>query len=61
MKQQIKLLIGKTTLAGYTKVLSQALIHLNNQPVGPIFLYTKLGTAMETLDVVKIKKIKKPW
>ena len=30
LKQQIKLLTGKTTLARWTKVLSQALIHLND-------------------------------
>ena len=30
LKQQIKLLTGKTTLARQTKVLSQALIHLND-------------------------------
>lgn len=39
LKQQIKLLtsnttLTETTLAGRTKVLSQALIHLNDQPGG---------------------------
>lgn len=35
LKQQIKLLTGKTTLARKTKVMSQALIRLNGQPAGP--------------------------
>lgn len=35
LKQQIKLLTGKTTSARKTKVMSQALIHLNAQPAGP--------------------------
>lgn len=37
----MKLLTGKTTLAGWTKVLSRALINLNDQPVSP---YARLGT-----------------
>lgn len=40
----MKLLTGKTTLAGWTKVLSRALINLNDQPVGPVSPYARLGT-----------------
>ena len=41
LRQQIKLLIGKLTLAEWTQVLFQALIRLNDQPVGPVAPYAK--------------------
>lgn len=44
LKKQIKLLIGKTTFAGWTKALSQALKHLKVQPVGPVAPYASLRT-----------------
>ena len=43
LKQQIKLLIGKNTLARETKVLSQSLRHLSDQPVGPVAPHARLG------------------
>ena len=43
VNQQIKLLIGKTALVWWSKVLSQALIHLNDQLIGPIAPYARLG------------------
>lgn len=36
LDQQIELLAGKLTLAWWTKVLSQTLIHLSDQPLGAI-------------------------
>lgn len=54
LKQQIELLPGKPTLAGWTKVLSQALIYLNDQPVGPVDLYARLGMQAEVPNTVKV-------
>ena len=47
-KQQIKILTGTTALA---------LIHLNDQPVGPVAPYDRLGTPDETLNTVKVWKL----
>lgn len=54
LKQQIKFLTGKTTLAKYTKVLSHASIHLDDQPVGPVTPYTRLGTPVMIPNTVKL-------
>lgn len=59
LMQQIKLPIGKTTLAGWSKVLPRALIHLNNlndQPVGPDDPDARLGTSAEIPHVVKARE-----
>lgn len=52
---QMKLLTGKTTLAGWTKVLSRALINLNDQPVGPVSPYARLGTPELKCEEVVMK------
>lgn len=36
LKRQIKLLTGKIILPEWTTARSQALIHLNDQPLGPV-------------------------
>ena len=51
--QQTKVLTGKTTLARQTKVLSQVLIHLNDQSVGPVTPHAKRGTPAETSNPVQ--------
>lgn len=59
LKQRIKLPIGKTTLAGWTKVLPRALTHLNDlndQQVGPDDPDARLGTPAEILHVVKARE-----
>lgn len=40
----------------WTSILSQALIHLNDQPIGPIAPKAKLGTPAETTSAVKLWK-----
>lgn len=35
---------------------SQALIHLNNQPIGPVTPYTRPGTPVETSNTMKVCK-----
>lgn len=57
LKQRIKLLTGKTTLAGRTKVLFQTLIHLSDQRVGPVILYARLGTLRQSTQYHKVMKI----
>ena len=57
VKQQIELPLGKTTLAGQTKVLFQALIHLNNQLVDPVVLSARLGTPAETHNIINVWKL----
>lgn len=52
--QQIKLLISKTTLAVLTKVLSQILIYLNDQPLG-------LLSICQTEDTAKAPSTIKEW
>lgn len=52
-KQQTKVLTGKTTLARETKVLSQVLIHLNDQSVGPVTPHAKRRTLAKTPNIVK--------
>lgn len=47
LKQQINLLTSKTTLSRQTKVSSQAIIPLNDQPVGPVAPQAKLETTIE--------------
>ena len=37
-------------------MLSQALIHLNYQSVGPVAPYTRMGTPVETPNTVKVWK-----
>ena len=54
LKQQIKLLTSKITLGGWTKVLSQALMHLNDQPVGPIAPYARLGSPAKAPNTTKV-------
>lgn len=44
LKQQIKLLTGKTTLLRKTEVMPQALTHLNDQQAGFIVPHARLGT-----------------
>lgn len=56
LKQQIKLLTGKTTLVRWIKVLTQALIHLDDQPVGPIAPYARLGSPVETPNTLKLRE-----
>ena len=56
LKQQIKLLTGKATSVGWSKILFQALIHLNGQPVGPIALYARPGTPAKVPDTIKLWK-----
>lgn len=51
LKQQIKLLTGKTPLIWWTKVLSQAVIHLNDQPIWPI---ARLVTPAERPSTVNV-------
>ena len=52
--QQIKLLTGKTSLATCTNVLSQG--HSNDQPVGSVVPYARLGTPAEAPNTVKVWK-----
>lgn len=40
---QIKSLTGETTLVRWIKVLSQTLMHLNDQPGGPVALHEAWG------------------
>lgn len=56
LKQQIKLLTNKTTCTRQIKVLSQASIHLNNQPVWPVAPHVGLGIPPKTTNTVKIWK-----
>ena len=56
LKQQIKLLTGKTTSARKTKIMSQALIHLNAQPAGPAAPYSRLRSPAEAPNTLKIWK-----
>ena len=55
-RQYIKLLSNKITLAGWTKILSQALRHLNDQSVGPVALYACLGIPAKAPSTVKLWK-----
>lgn len=56
-KQKIKLLTAeKTTVAGWTNVLSQALTHLNNHPIRPLAPYARLRTRAKTPSAVKVRK-----
>ena len=55
-RQHIKLLSNKITLAEWTKILSQALRHLNDQPVGPVALYAHLGIPAKAPSTVKLWK-----
>lgn len=43
VKQQVTLLTSKTALAGWTKVPSQALLLLNDLPVGPLLCVPDWG------------------
>ena len=54
LKQQIKLLRGKPTSVGWTKVLSRALIHFNDQPLGPVAPYGRLETPAEAPNTIKV-------
>lgn len=54
LKPQMKLLTGKSTLAEWTKILSQALIHLNVQSIGPVTPSVRLGATAETPSTLKI-------
>lgn len=54
LKQRIKLRTSKTTLTGWTKVLFQVLTHSNDQPVGPVAPYARMGNHAGTLNPVKI-------
>ena len=51
LKQHTELLTGKTHLGQV--VLSQALTHLNDQPVGPVALYARLGMPAKMSNTVK--------
>ena len=54
LKQQIKLLTGKTNLARCTNVLSQALMHLNDQAVGSLAPDARLETPAEAPNAIKV-------
>lgn len=55
-KQQIKLLTGeKHTLVGWTEEPSKASTRGNDQPIGPVVPYTRLGTSVETPSAVKAR------
>ena len=56
LKHQIKLLTGKTILAGWTIVLSQGLRHWNDQPVEAIAPYARLRIPAETPNTIKVWK-----
>lgn len=45
-------------MAGWIEVLSQALIHLNDQPVGPFAPQARLRTLTEAPKTVKVWKTK---
>ena len=57
LKQQIKLLTGKTSLTGCTEILFQALIHLHDQTVGLDAPYLRLGKPAETPNALKVWKL----
>lgn len=57
LRQQIKLLTRKTTLARQTEVLSQVLIHLNDQLVDPVSPYDRQGTPAKAPNTVKVWKL----
>lgn len=57
LKQQINLLTGKTTLAWYTEVLSQTLLHLNDPSAGSLAPYARLGTPSETPNIAKAMEV----
>lgn len=48
------MLTGKATLAGRTKIRSQALIHSNDQLVGPVAPHARPGTPTEAPNNIKI-------
>lgn len=56
VKRQIKLLTSKTILAGWTKVPSQALIHLKYSTRRACYPYARLGTSGKTPNIVKVWK-----
>lgn len=56
LKKHVKLLTGKTTLVEWTKVLSQDLRHLSDQPVGPLLPHVRLGTPAEAPNNIKVWK-----
>lgn len=58
LKEQNKLLMSKTISAGWTKVLSQALIILNDQQVRPVTPYARLRTPTETPSATKVWKLR---
>ena len=43
-------------MAGWTKVLPQDFLHLNDQPASPIALYATLETPAEAPDAIKVNK-----
>lgn len=43
LKQKVKLLTGKITLPEWTTARSQALIYINDQPLGPVAPFARLG------------------
>ena len=53
LKQQIKLLTAKIMLVGWAKVLSQALIHLN-QSGQYIVLYARAGMPAKAHNTIKV-------
>ena len=55
-RQQIKLLTGKTTLAGWTRTLSWTLTHLHVESAGPIAPCVRLGTPAWTPNTREVWK-----
>lgn len=46
-------------MAGWTKLVSQVLIHLNDQPAVSIVPYVRLGTPAETSNTLKVWEAQK--
>lgn len=49
LKQQIRLLTGKNHLSQTDHSSVPGWFHLNDQPVGPVALYARLGIPIEAL------------
>lgn len=57
MLKQIKLLTSQTTSTAQTEVLSQVLIHLNDQPGGSVTPYARPGSPAKAPGTVKVWKL----
>lgn len=56
-KDKWNVLTSKTTLASYTEVLSQTLLHLNDPSAGFLVPYARLGTPTETPNIAKAMEV----